>query len=35
MKAWTARYEQKLKAIGELEIKLNGRPDSLVAVSEW
>ena len=33
--AWTARYEQELKANEELEIKLNGRLDGSVAVSEW
>ena len=33
--AWTARYEQELKANEELEIKLNGRFDGSVAVSEW
>ena len=33
--AWTARYEQKLKANEELEIKLNDRLDGSVAVSEW
>ena len=32
---WTARYEQELKANEELEIKLNGRLDGSVAVSEW
>ena len=32
--AWTARYEQELKANEELEIKLNGRLDGSVAVSE-
>jgi len=32
--AWTARYEQELKANEELEIKLNGRLNSSVAVSE-
>ena len=33
--AWTARYKQELKANEELEIKLNGRLDGSVAVSEW
>ena len=33
--AWMARYEQELKTNEELEIKLNGRLDSSVAVSEW
>ena len=33
--AWTANYEQELKANEELEIKLNGRLDGSVAVSEW
>lgn len=33
--AWTARYEQELKANAELEIRLNGRLDGSVAVSEW
>ena len=33
--AWTARYEQELKANEELEIKLIGRLDGWVAVSEW
>ena len=32
---WTARYEQELKGNEELEIKLNGRLDGSVAVSEW
>ena len=32
---WTARYEQELRANEELEIKLNGRLDGSVAVSEW
>ena len=32
--AWTARYKQELKANEELEIKLNGRLDGSVAVSE-
>ena len=33
--AWTARYEQELKTNEELEIKLNGRLDGSVDVSEW
>jgi len=33
--AWTARYERELKAHEELEIKLNGRLDGSVVVSEW
>ena len=33
--AWTARYKLELRANEELEIKLNGRLDGSVAVSEW
>ena len=33
--AWTARYKRELKANEELEIKVNGRLDGSVAVSEW
>ena len=33
--AWTARYEQELKANEELEIKHNGGLHGSVAVSEW
>ena len=33
--AWAARYKQELKAKEEIEIKLNGRLNGSVAVSEW
>ena len=33
--AWTARYEQELRANEELEIKVNGQLDGSLAVSEW